>query len=61
MQNNRNGANQLATHLKELADLGSSVDLSVADVEDQGTDILIEQGGGIVESRVFELPRGLSG
>lgn len=61
MQNNRNFAKRLATSLKELADLGSSVDLSVPDIEDEATDILIEQGGGIVDSRIFELPSGLIG
>jgi hypothetical protein len=60
MQKNRNRAKRLA-RLKELADLGSSVDLLVADIEDEGIDILIEQAGGIVESRIFELPSGLVG
>jgi hypothetical protein len=61
MQNSRNRAKRLAASLKELADLGSTVDLSAADIEDEATDILIEQGGGIVESRIFELPSGLIG
>jgi hypothetical protein len=61
MQNNRNRAKRLAASLKELADLGSSVDLSVADIENEAPDVLIEQGGGIVESTVFELRSGLVG
>lgn len=61
MQIDRNCSKRLALRLKELDNLGSSVDLSVADIEDEATDILIEEGAGIVESRVFELPRGLSG
>ncbi len=61
MQNNRNCAKRLAASLRELANLGSSVDLSAADTEDEAADIEIEQGRGILESRIFELPSGLTG
>ncbi len=61
MQNNRNCTKRLAASLRELASLGSSVDLSAADTEDGAADIEIEQAGGISESRIFELPNGLTG
>ena len=61
MQNNRNCANRLAALLKELANVGSSVDLSAADTEDEAPDIEIEQAGGILESSIFELRSGLTG
>ena len=62
MQNNRNRATRLAASLRELANLGSSVDLSAADTEDEAApDIEIEQAGGILESSIFELPGGLTG
>ncbi len=60
MQKNSN-CTRLATLLRELADLGSSVDLSVADTKDEPADIEIEQVGGILESSIFELPGGLTG
>jgi hypothetical protein len=62
MQNNRNRATRLAASLRELANLGSSVDLSAADTEDDAApDIEIEQAGGILESSIFELSGGLTG
>jgi hypothetical protein len=61
MQKNRKCAKRLAASLRELANLGSSVDLSAADTKDEPADIEIEQVGGIYESRIFELPNGLTG
>ncbi len=58
MQKNSN-CTRLVTSLRELADLGSSVDHSVADTKDEPADIEIEQVGGILESSIFELPGGL--
>ena len=60
MQRNQDRAN-LAASLRELAELGSSVDLSAADTEDELADIEIEQVGGIIDSTIFELPSSLVG
>jgi hypothetical protein len=62
MQKNQNGTARLAVSLRELANQGSSVDLSVAGTKkDEPTGIEIEQVGGILESSIFELPGGLTG
>jgi hypothetical protein len=62
MQKNQNYAARLAVSLRELADQGSSVDLSVAGTKkDEPAGIEIEQVGGILESSIFQLPGGLTG
>lgn len=61
MQINQNCAMQLAASLRELADMGSAVDLSAADTKDEPADIEIEQVGGVYDSRIFGLPNGLTG
>jgi hypothetical protein len=60
MPKNRSRAS-FAASIRELADLGSRVDLSVADSPDEHVDLEIQQVGGIHESMIFELPSGLSG
>jgi hypothetical protein len=60
MRETRNHSN-LAASLRECAALGSPVDLSAADIEDEHGGIEIEQSGGILESSIFELPGGLTG
>jgi hypothetical protein len=50
-----------AASLRELAEAGSPVDISVADTEDQQADLEISQVGGVYESTLFELPTGRSG
>ena len=50
-----------AASLGELAEAGSPVDISVADIEDQNADLEISQVGGIYQSTLFELPNGRSG
>jgi hypothetical protein len=47
---------RLRVSLKESAEFGSPVDLSVADTEVENEKVEIEQLGGPLESRAFELP-----
>jgi hypothetical protein len=63
MGNNQNSARQLAASLRELADMGSAVDLSAPDTytKDEPADIEIEQVGSVQESRIFDLANGLTG
>jgi hypothetical protein len=56
----RNRAN-LAAFLRELADHGSPVDLSVADLGDREVELEIRQVGGFHDSGIFELANGLTG
>jgi hypothetical protein len=46
---------RLKASLEELARLGSPVDLPVADMEVENKKVEIEQVGGMVESRIFQL------
>lgn len=57
MQRNRD----CSERLRELANLGSPVDVSVADIENESAHIETEQVGGVYDSRIFELPHGLTG
>ncbi len=62
MKTNRAGNKGLDERLKELAHKGSAVDLSVAEEIDQEAEGLkIMQGGGVFESKIFELPDGGTG
>jgi hypothetical protein len=50
-----------AISLRELAECGSLVDVSVADTEDEHADVEIEQVGGVHETMVFDLEDGRAG
>jgi hypothetical protein len=52
---------KLKDSLHELAELGSPVDLAVAEAESNGRELEIEQSGGVCENRVFELEGGRIG
>ena len=49
---------ELAVSLKELAEVGSPVDIPVVDMKDQRPDLQIAQVGGVHESTLFDLPNG---
>jgi hypothetical protein len=52
---------RLGAALRELAAVGSMVDLSVAKGPEENAEVEIHQVGGVHESRVFELPDGRAG
>ena len=60
MQKNPNHTN-LAASLRKLAEAGSPVDISVADIEGHQADLEISQVGSVYGSTLFELPNGRSG
>jgi hypothetical protein len=61
MRKSQNCTTQLAASLRELADMGSAVDLSAADTKDEPADIEINQVGGVYDPRIFGLPNGSTG
>jgi hypothetical protein len=60
MQKTPNHAN-FAASLGELAEAGSPVDISVADIQGRQVDLEISQVGSVYGSILFELPNGRSG
>ena len=60
MQKNPNHTN-LAASLGKLAEAGSPVDISVADIQGRQVDIEISQVGSFYGSMLFELPNVRSG
>ena len=60
MQDTQN-RRSLTASLKQLAEQGSQVDLSIADGEERAAELEIEQVGWVYCSTIFELSSGLTG